>query len=72
MNRSNLLAVIGGIGFIIIIVLFTNEAHKEEAIRKASQPKDVQYLRDSLEMEWYKKQLESYPFEHSKIPDSVK
>ena len=27
----------------------------------------VEYLRDSLQMEYYKKQLESYPFEHSKI-----
>lgn len=28
----------------------------------------VEYLRDSLQMEYYKKQLETYPFEHSKIP----
>jgi hypothetical protein len=28
----------------------------------------IQYLRDSLEMEYSKKQLESYPFEHSRIP----
>jgi hypothetical protein len=32
------------------------------------------YLKDSLEMEYYKKQLESYPYDHSKIPtdDTIK
>lgn len=30
----------------------------------------VRYLRDSFEMEYYKKQLDStYPFNHSKIPN---
>lgn len=29
----------------------------------------IQYLRDSLQMEWYRKQLDStYPVDHSKIP----
>ncbi len=34
----------------------------------------VEYLKDSLEMEYYKKQLESYPYDHSKIPtdDTIK
>lgn len=32
----------------------------------------VEYLRDSLQMEYYKKQLESYPFEHSKISTDAK
>jgi len=27
----------------------------------------IQFLRDSFQMEYYKKQLESYPYEHSKI-----
>jgi hypothetical protein len=27
----------------------------------------IQYLKDSFQMEYYKKQLESYPQEHSKI-----
>lgn len=32
-------------------------------------PGRIRYLRDSLEMEYYKKALDqSYPFDHSKIP----
>jgi ABC-type glycerol-3-phosphate transport system permease component len=31
----------------------------------------ISFLRDSLEMEYYKKQLESYPFDHSKIKDTT-
>jgi hypothetical protein len=32
-------------------------------------PARIRYLRDSLEMEYYKKAIEnSYPFDHSKIP----
>jgi hypothetical protein len=29
----------------------------------------VKYLRDSLEMEYIKKQLETYPYDHSEIKD---
>lgn len=32
----------------------------------------IKYLRDSLEMEYYKKQLETYPFDHSEIKDTLK
>lgn len=32
-------------------------------------PQRIRYLRDSLEMEYYRKAIEeSYPFDHSKIP----
>jgi pyruvate dehydrogenase complex dehydrogenase (E1) component len=31
----------------------------------------VKYLRDSLEMEYIKKQLESYPYDHSEIKDTT-
>lgn len=32
-------------------------------------PARIRYLRDSLEMEYYRKAIEeSYPFDHSKIP----
>jgi hypothetical protein len=32
-------------------------------------PARIKYLRDSLEMEYYRKAIEeSYPFDHSKIP----
>ena len=31
----------------------------------------VRYLKDSLEMEYIKKQLESYPYDHSEIKDTI-
>jgi hypothetical protein len=34
----------------------------------------LRFIKDSLESEYYKKQLESYPYDHSKIPtdDTIK
>ena len=34
----------------------------------------LQFIKDSLEIEYYKKQLESYPYEHSKTltDDTIK
>jgi hypothetical protein len=31
----------------------------------------IKYLKDSLEMEYYKKQLETFPFDHSEIKDTT-
>jgi hypothetical protein len=31
----------------------------------------IKYLKDSLEMEYIKKQLESYPYDHSEIKDTT-
>jgi hypothetical protein len=32
----------------------------------------MEKLKDSLETEYYKKELESYPYNHSKIKDTIK
>jgi len=32
----------------------------------------IEKLKDSLEIEFYKKQLESYPYDHSEIKDTTK
>ena len=32
----------------------------------------MERLKDSLETEYYKKELESYPYNHSKIKDTIK
>jgi hypothetical protein len=57
----------GGILFIISLT-----ANYNLGITKQEQR--MQYLKDSLETEYYKKQLESYPYDHSKIPtdDTIK
>jgi hypothetical protein len=59
-----LLFVTGG------VVLLTYEL----STRKRLDTDKIKNLRDSLEMEYYKKQLESYPYDHSKIPtdDTIK
>ena len=56
--------------FIIIVFFLSNRPN----INKRLSPNRVKFLRDSLEMEYYKKQLESYPYDHSKIPtdDTIK
>jgi uncharacterized membrane protein len=61
------------LGFIVVAVVgyYFKQINSNRMIRYQT-PKEtkeqIQFLRDSFEMEYYKKQLESYPFEHSKIP----
>ena len=56
--------------FITGVVLLTDGL----STRKKLEHDKIKNLRDSLEMEYYKKQLESYPYDHSKIPtdDTIK
>jgi hypothetical protein len=56
--------------FVTGVVLLTDEL----STRKKMTHNRLVYLKDSLEMEYYKKQLESYPYDHSKIPtdDTIK
>lgn len=50
------------------LVLYAFELDKV-IIKQPLPHKRIEYLRDSLEMEYYKKAIEeSYPFDHSKIP----
>jgi hypothetical protein len=44
-------------------------SNKYKGVPPVNQNAQIQFKRDSLEMEWYKRELErSYPFDHSKIP----
>lgn len=66
-NKSDLLAMVATMVFIFSIVYLS------EKNKGTPPPVDkeiyIRHKRDSLEMEWYIRQLEhSYPFEHSKIP----
>ena len=56
--------------FVTGVVVLTYEL----STRKRLDTDKIKNLRDSLEMEYYKKQLESYPYDHSKIPtdDTIK
>jgi hypothetical protein len=56
--------------FVIDVIQIIRETPKDKKMTHNR----LEYLRDSLEMEYYKKQLESYPYDHSKIPtdDTIK
>jgi hypothetical protein len=64
--------------FFIVMLLFVTGGvvllTYELSTRKRLDTDKIKNLRDSLEMEYYKKQLESYPYDHSKIPtdDTIK
>jgi hypothetical protein len=52
---------LGGILFTISLTSNRYDEMRKEQVK-------MQYVKDSLETEYYKKQLESYPYDHSKIP----
>jgi len=62
------------IGFLLIVMILLvyvsltpnrDVEDKKEFLR-------MERLKDSLETEYYKKELESYPYNHSKIKDTIK
>jgi hypothetical protein len=68
--RNNTFFVLMGlmmVAFVTLVFLFTD---KPSVNRRVDRDR-VKYLRDSLEMEYYKKQLESYPYDHSEIKDTT-
>lgn len=71
MKRSNIInlikiaSLIGGLTFLIALIIEEENAR----IKPAMMQDRVLFLRDSLEMEYYRKELEAtYPVDHSKIP----
>ena len=62
-------------GFVVIwmIQMYTDKLISMRIIKYQTTKEteeQISFLRDSFEMEYYKKQLETYPFEHSKIQDN--
>jgi hypothetical protein len=55
---------------IFVIIMFSSKVSDGGSNPQMNHDR-VKYLRDSLEMEYYKKQLESYPYDHSKIKDTT-
>ena len=59
-----LISCITGLMTILVLAIYFDDGRPEQPT-----PARIKYLRDSLEMEYYKKQIEKfYYFEHSKIP----
>jgi hypothetical protein len=68
--RNNTFFVLMGlmmVAFVTLVFLFTDKS----SVNIRMDHDRVKYLRDSLEMEYYKKQLESYPYDHSEIKDTT-
>ena len=55
------------LAFVTIIFLVNDSPYNS---KKMSHDR-VKYLKDSLEMEYIKKELESYPYDHSEIKDTT-
>ena len=55
-----IMMVIGASIFLSLLNSKTEQTHSR-----------VEYLKDSLEMEYIKKKLESYPYDHSEIKDTT-
>ena len=53
---------------LFVLIMFTSKINN--GTPKMSHDR-ISFLRDSLEMEYYKKQLESYPYDHSEIKDTI-
>ena len=56
------------LGYIIIYEVKVNSNRIIRYQTTKETEEQIKFLRDSFEMKYYKKQLELYPYEHSKIP----
>jgi len=68
-NRTYLFLMISVIA-IFLMIIFSSKISDGDNNSRMSQDR-VKYLRDSLEMEYIKKQLETYPYDHSEIKDTA-
>ena len=61
------------IGFLLIVMmllLYVSLTPNQDVVDKKEFLR-MERLKDSLEMEYYKKELKSYPYDHSEIKDTV-
>lgn len=62
------------VGFFLIVMmllLYVSLTPNQDVERKKEFLR-IEHMRDSLEMEYYKRKLDSYPFDHSEIKDTTK
>lgn len=70
--KSSLFFILASIIFLILsLIIITSRI---DLNNKQMTHDKLEFIKDSLETEYYKKQLESYPYDHSKIPtdDTIK
>ena len=72
---GTIFSIVFGFAVIYLIKFYTTKINSNRIIRyqtRQETKEQIQFLRDSFEMQYYKKELESYPHEHSKIPTDDK
>ena len=58
--------------FLVVMMLLLYIAIKpNQDVERGKEVLRLEHLKDSLEMEYYKKELKSYPYDHSEIKDTV-
>lgn len=58
--------------FLIVMMLLLYVAiTPNQDVERGKEVLRLEHLKDSLEMEYYKKELKSYPYDHSEIKDTV-
>lgn len=68
--RKSINLVFLGVAMMVIGFAFIFIILNKEQITIKNEHDRIKYLKDSLEMEHYKKQLEKFPFDHSEIKDT--
>jgi hypothetical protein len=70
MRNNSFVILMVTLMILFITIVFTSRFTD----KKELESERVKFLKDSLEIEYYKKELESYPYDHSKIPtdDTIK
>jgi hypothetical protein len=68
--KENLGKILFFVSFGAILFIISINANYDVDANKQQQR--IQYVKDSLETEYYKKELESYPYNHSEIKDTTK
>lgn len=68
--KIGLIGILIGLSILFIVLIVTSTEKKTINKEQISHDR-LLYIKDSLEMEFYKKQLESYPYDHSEIKDTT-
>jgi hypothetical protein len=58
--------------FLVVMMLLLYVAIRpNQDVERGKEVLRLEHLKDSLEMEYYKKELKSYPYDHSEIKDTT-
>jgi hypothetical protein len=67
--KENLKEIIFFLFFMMLLLYIAITPNQD--VERGKEVLRLEHLKDSLEMEYYKKELKSYPYDHSEIKDTV-